>query len=181
MEYVAPILRAIVDLLWVSFAFTALFTLKPEIIRAFGRLTKAEILGQKIELRDELVELHASTVATEKEAQELPRSFIFEPEPAQLSIHGESPTVRVQEETFDDTIKSILQQATSDPKLALMALAAELEKQARQALATRGLLDGRRAVSLSEALNELNQYGFPPNLAGTLRLFSMCGAKSSTA
>ena len=91
MEYVAPILRAIVDLLWVSFAFTALFTLKPEIIRAFGRLTKAEILGQKIELRDELVELHASTVATEKEAQELPRSFIFEPEPAQLSIHGESP------------------------------------------------------------------------------------------
>ena len=172
MEQVAPILKAIASLLWTGFAFMVLFLFKSEIREAIQRLAKVEILGQKIELRDKLVELQASAVATEKEVQELPRHFILDAEPGQYLMRGERATTRVdQEETFDATVKSILQQATSDPKLALMAVAAELEKQARQALATRGLLGDRQAVSLSQALNELNQYGFPPNLADTLRLF----------
>jgi hypothetical protein len=76
-----------------------------------------------------------------------------------------------QEERFDATIKSILQQAASAPKVALMTLRAELEKQAQQGLATRGILRGRPVVSLSQALSELRQYGFPPNLQGSLELF----------
>ena len=53
-----------------------------------------------------------------------------------------------------------------------MNLSAELEKKARQALAVRGILKGRRALSLSQALKELEQYGFPTQLTGSLRLFS---------
>jgi hypothetical protein len=158
MEHIAPILQAIASLAWAFFAFTALFVLKSEITQAFGRLTKAEFFGQKIELREELVKLEASAVAAVVETKALPKE--------ERRIQSAD-----QEETFDATIKSILQQATSDPKLALMTVAAELEKQARQALATRGLLGSRDAVSLSQALNELNQYGLPPNLAGTVRLF----------
>ena len=158
MEHVAPILQAIASLAWAGFAFTALVVLKPEITRALGRLRKGEIFGQKFELGDELLKLENSAGAAAKEAQELP------PEESRMSSVD-------QEEKFDVTISSILQQATSAPKIALMTLAAELEKQARQALATRGILRGRPVVSISQALSELRQYGFPPNLSGSLKLF----------
>jgi hypothetical protein len=46
-----------------------------------------------------------------------------------------------------------------------------LERQTRQDLAVRGLLKGRRHVAITEALRELHQYGFPPNLAGSVKLF----------
>jgi hypothetical protein len=172
MEYIAPILQAIASLAWAGFAFTALFVLKRQIARAFGRLTRAEFFGQKIELRAEIDELSVSAAATEKEVQELPRRLLFQAEAGQYSLGGETATVHAdQQEALDATVKFILQQAASDPKVALMAVAAELEKQARQALATRGVLGGRRAVSLNQALGELINYGFPPNLARTLRLF----------
>jgi hypothetical protein len=168
MEQVAPIIKAIASLsslLWTGFAFTVLYLFKSQIREAIQRLAKVEIFALKIELH----KLHAFALATEKEVQEL---VILDAEPGQYSIRGESATARVdQEETFGATINSILQQAATEPKLALVALAAELEKQARQALATRGVLGGRRAVSLRDAVNGLNQYGFPPNLAVTLRLF----------
>jgi aminopeptidase N len=155
MDQVAPIIKAVASLLWPFFAFTVMFLFKSEISQMFHRLTKAEILGQKVELSEEVQELDASAVATAIETTAL--------RPEQRRI----PSVD-EDETIDATIKSILQQATRDPKLALMALAAELEKQARQALATRGVLGTRRVVSLSQALSELNQYGFPPNLAGAV-------------
>jgi hypothetical protein len=51
-----------------------------------------------------------------------------------------------------------------------MTLRAELEKQAQQALATRGLLRGRPVVSLNQALGELRQYGLP-ELEASQKLF----------
>lgn len=159
MEQVAPILQAIASLLWAIFAFTALFVLKPEIISAVGRLRKGEILGQKFELSDELAKLENSVAAVAKEREELP------------SQESQAASAD-QQEKIDTTIKSILQQATSAPKVALMTLGNELEKQARYALATRGILRDRPGVPISEALSELYQYGFPPNLSGSLKLFN---------
>ena len=173
MEHVAPILQGIAALLWAIFAFTALFVLRPEINRALGRLRKGEILRQKFELGDELVKLENSATAAAQEVQELPRSINIETATGHFLVVGEGATANAnREEKFDATIKSILQQATNAPKIALITLAAELEKKARQALATRGLLRGRPVVPISQALNELHQYGFPPNLLGSLRLFS---------
>jgi hypothetical protein len=172
MEHVAPILQAIAALLWAIFAFTALFMVKPEITRAFGRLRKGEILGQKFELGDELVKLENSADAAAKEVQGLARSINVEVETGHFLV-GKSATASAdQEESFDATIKSILQQAASAPKIALMTLRAELEKQARQALATRGILRGRPVVPVRQALSELHQYGFPPNLSDSLKLFN---------
>jgi hypothetical protein len=158
MEHIAPIIQAIASLAWVAFAFVALFAFKPEIIRAFARLRKWEFFGQKLELSEELSKLEASAAATAGETKELPKED-------RRIVSAD------QEDRFDATVQSILQQATSAPKIALMTLAAELERQGRQALATRGLLRGRQAVPVSEALSELNQYGFPPNLSGSLKLF----------
>lgn len=163
-ESVAPILQAIGGILqaigaigWACLPFTVLFVFKTEIIRAFSRLRKGEFLGLKFELD----ELEKSADATAMEV-----STYVGPVPL------EENRVARGEEKFDATIKSILQQATSAPKVALIVLRAELEREARQALAARGMLGGRLAVSVSQALSELHQYGFPPNLSGSLKLFN---------
>ena len=158
MEHFTQLLQALASLAWPCFAFTALLLFKPEITRTLGRLRKGKLFGQEIELSDELEKLEISGAAAAKEVEELP--------PEQRRI-----ATTEQEEKFDAAIKALLQQASNAPKIALMTLGVELEKQARQALATRGLLRGRSTISLSQALSELHQYGFPPNLSRSLKAF----------
>ncbi len=158
MQYVAPILQAIASLAWIAFAFVALFAFKSEIARGLGQLKRGRFFGQEFELGEELQRLETSGAAAAKEVEAVP--------PEQRRI-----TTTDQEDRLEATTKAILEQASSAPKIALMTLGIELETQARQALATRGLLRGRQAVSLSQALNELHQYGFPPNLTASLRTF----------
>jgi hypothetical protein len=158
MGHVAPILQAIASLFWVIFAFVALFAFKGEIARGLGRLRKGKFFGQEFELGEELEKFETSSAAAAKEVEALP--------PEQRRI----PTAD-QDEKLDANIRTILEQASTEPKIALMTLGVDLEKQARQALATRGLLRGRQAVSLGQALGELHQYGFPPNLSASLKVF----------
>jgi hypothetical protein len=158
IENISPIIQSIASLAWVGFALPALFLFKSEISEALQRFRKGKILGQEIELGEQLEKLEASGVVAAKEVDSLPRE-----ERRMLNID--------QEEKLDSIIKSILQQAAREPKVALMTLWAEMERQARQALAARGLLNARPAVAVSQALSELQQYGFPPNLLGSLRLF----------
>jgi hypothetical protein len=159
MEHLAAVVQAIASLAWVGFAFTALFMFKPEITGALSRLTGGEILGQKFELSKDLMKLEGSVAAMVKERQELP---------AETNRMASAD----QDEKFEATIKPILQQAATSPKVALVSLGAELEKKAMQGLATRGILRGRQVVPLGHALSELGQYGFPPNLLGSLELFN---------
>ena len=155
MEHLASLLRSLASLAWPFFAFTALFVFRLEIKQALSRLRKGEILGQKFEFTEELMKLEASATAASREVQELPSE--------------DRPTASADE--FNATVDTVLQRAASTPKIALMILRAELEKQTRQALATRGLLGGRQAVPVSDALSELLQYGFPPNLTASLKSF----------
>jgi hypothetical protein len=159
VQNVAPILQGLASLGWVAFAFVFLLVFRPDISRLLRRLRKGKLLGQEVELDEELEKLEISGVAAVKEAEALPL------EERRLPT-GEAET------TLDATIRSILQQAARDPKVALMTLWAELEKQGRQALATRGLLRNRQLPSISEALSELHQYGFPQNMSGSLQLFA---------
>jgi hypothetical protein len=159
MGNVAPIIQAIVSFGWLCFAFIALFLFKKEIAHAIVRLRKGEILGQKFELDEELEKLELQAKAAVVEVDALP-------------TENEGTGDRREVDKLDSTIKSILQQAVTSPKIALMTLSAELEKQGRHALATRGLLKERSAVTLTQALSELNQYGFPPNMTGSLKLFA---------
>jgi hypothetical protein len=158
MEHIAPTLQAIASLGWVVFAFVTLFAFKGEIVRGLGRLRKGKFFGQEVEFGEELKELGSSVAAAAREVEELP--------PEQRRIPDAD-----QEARFDATIASMLQQASTAPKVALITLGVELEKLARQALATRGLLRERPTVSLNQALSELHQYGFPPNLTRSLRVF----------
>jgi hypothetical protein len=159
MDKLAPLLQGIASVGWVIFAFVVLFVFKPEITRLLYRLRKGKILGQEIELNEELASLQTSAAALALEVQELPPP------------DDRNAVVSSQEEELDAIITPILKQAATSPKVALMMLSAELEKQALHGLATRGLLRGRPAVPLTQALSELRPYGFPPILEGSLELF----------
>jgi hypothetical protein len=152
-------LQAVAALAWVCFAFTVLIVFRPEIAKALGRLRSAQILGQKVELRDELIKLESSAAASANIVRELA--------PVESRTIGIGP-----DEKFEDTIRAILEQAASSPKVALMTLGAEIEKQSLQGLAIRGMLRDRSTVSTQHALSELRQYGFPQNLQGSLDLFN---------
>lgn len=157
MEHLAAILQAIASLAWVAFAFTGLIMFKPEITRALVSLKRGKFFGQEVEF--ELDMLAKSAAATAKEVLELPTDV--------CSVEG-----TVQDDELDATIKSIIREAARSPKVALMTLSAELERQTIRGLATRGMLRGRPFVPLGHAFNELRQYGLPPNLQGSLELFS---------
>ncbi len=159
MEHLAALIQAVASLAWVGFAFTALFTFKPEIMQALGRLRKAELFGQKIELNEELALLEKSAVAATKEAHDM---LPLLENASRLDGYG----------SLGPAIDSILEKAADSPKLALIMLSAELERRALRGLATRGLLRGRPQVPVSLALDELRQYGIPPNLKGSLELFT---------
>jgi hypothetical protein len=158
MDKLATLLQGLASVGWVVFAFVALFMFKPEITRILDRLRKGKFLGQEIELNEDLASLQTSAAALALEVKELPPS-------------DDRNAIVSQEEELDAKITPILKQAATSPKVALMMLSAELEKQALHGLATRGLLRGRPAVPLSQALSELRQYGFPPMLEGSLELF----------
>jgi hypothetical protein len=158
MQNVAPIVQAFASLLWSVFAFTVLFVFKREIAQAIGRLKKGKFLGQEVELGEDLRKLEAAATAAVQEVEALSREENRLLNPA-------------LEDEFDATVKSILQQAAVSPKIALIMLQTELEKRARHALASRGLLAGRPNISLRSALSELGQYGLPQNMSGSLKLF----------
>ena len=72
----------------------------------------------------------------------------------------------------EDSIKTIIKEASHSPKTALILLASEVEKEARQTLASIGKLKGARKLTLSQIINELDShYGLPKHVASSLRMF----------
>ena len=159
MQNLAALLKALASVSWPAFAFTALFFLfRQEIKGAIGRIRYGKILGQEFELSDDLRQLHALADATAAETDISPADV-------------DSIASKFETEKLDSMVDDILSRTTESPKLALIMLAAEIDKAVREAIATRGLLRGRQSVPTPDAIRELEQYGFPPNLSGSLRLF----------
>lgn len=158
MEHLVPVLQAIAPLAWVIFAFTALVIFKNDIRAVLGRIDEGEFFGQKLKLRKDLKKLEDSTAALNEETRELA--------PVENDV-----TDSTDEEKANAIINLILEQAAKSPKVALMMLWLELQRQALNGLAVRGMLRGRTTVPISHALGELRPYGFPANLEGSLELF----------
>lgn len=153
MKETTELIKAIASLLWPVFAFVALFTFKPQISALLGRLKKGTFFGQEIELLDKL---EKSAVAVDNEVAALPVSN----------------TPQEQSETNDD-VKEILLEAARSPKAALILLASNLEREARQLLASVGHLKGRRYVPLSKSIEVLDKQfgGLPRHIPSSLNFF----------
>lgn len=158
MKEYADLIAAIAALLWPLFAFTALFIFKAQIRNLIGRLRRGKLLGQEIELTESLEKLEKSAVAVAKEVAALP----VPDEPAQ------SEDLR-----REDQVKTVLQEAAKSPKTALILLATEIEREARQLLASVGHLKGQRYIPLSQAMEILGQQfgGLPSHVPSSLKFF----------
>ena len=159
MSEFAALLQAIAALLWPLFAFTALFVFRSQIADLARRLKKGKLLGQEIELNESLDRLDKSAASIQQEVAALP---------APVS-DAQTKEEQVAEES---TVRNILSEAARSPKAALILLASELEKLARQILASTGYLQGRRLIPVQQAIAELDQkFGLPRHIPSSLKFF----------
>lgn len=159
MSEFATLLQAIASLLWPLFAFTALFLFRPQIADLVKRLKKGKLFGQEIELDESLKRLDQSASSVEKEVAALPAPT------AEIT----TPQEQVQEESV---VRSIVTETARSPKAALILLASELEKVAREILATTGHLQGRRFIQVKQAIAELDlKFGLPRHIPSSLKFF----------
>jgi hypothetical protein len=162
MSEISELLKALASLLWPIFAFVALFLFKNQIADVMGRMKKGKLLGQEIELSESLVKLQKTASAISEEVASLPVS--------ETEVTPE--TIKEQEES-ESSIRAILHEMARSPKAALILLATEIEREARQVLGSVGLLKGRRHVPITQALGELDkQYGgLPGHVSSGLKHF----------
>lgn len=159
MSELATLFQAIASLLWPLFAFTALFLFRPQIADLIRRLKKGKLFGQEIELDESLKRLDQSASSVEMEVAALP------PPTAEIT----TPQEQVQEESV---VRSVVTETARSPKAALILLASELEKIAREILATTGHLQGRRFIPVMQAIAELDQkFGLPRHIPSSLKFF----------
>lgn len=159
MQEFATLLQALAALLWPAFAFTALFMFRKQFADLLARLKKGKLLGQEIELSESLDKLQQAAQGVQIEVAALPQP---------------SPPPKTEAETIQDqTIaQRIISEAGISPKAALISLAVELEKLAREVLATTGHLRGRRFVPIQQAISEVHQvYGLAAHVPSSLHHF----------
>ena len=160
MSEISELLKAIATLLWPIFAFVVLLVFKSQLAEAIGRLKKGKLLGQEVELSDSLADLQRSASKLSEEVSEIPVSNTD-------SLDGNNT-----EKEDESSIKAIIHEAARSPKAALILLATDIEKEAKQTLASIGKLEGRKNVNVRQAIDELDShYGLPKHISNSLRLF----------
>jgi hypothetical protein len=160
MSEISELLKAIATLLWPIFAFVSLFVFKKQIAESIGRFKKGKLLGQEIELNDSLENLQRSASKLSEEVSAIPTSDAGSSEGSNSEKDDES------------NIKAIIHEAARSPKAALILLATDIEKEARQTLASIGKLKDRKNINVRQAIDELDShYGLPKHISSSLRLF----------
>jgi len=160
MKEWADLIRAIASLLWPILAFVALCTFRSEIKEILSRLRRGKVLGQEIELEESLRELDASARAAASETPAIPQL----PAPEQPVPAAAGGSV--------DVASRVLEEASRSPKVALILLATELEREVRQLLASMGLLRRLPSTSLLHSIQALEERGaLPKHLAGSFEHF----------
>jgi hypothetical protein len=133
----AELIRAFASLAWPAVAAAALFLFRDEISALLRRITKGRAGPIEFEIQSDLAELGARTSAA---AESLPPKG--------------SPDEETSE-TDTNVVQQVLSEASSSPKLALITLSAELERKARQVLASSQDPSEWRNRPLSHTLNRL--------------------------
>ena len=164
MDELSNLIKAIASLLWPLLAFYFLWTFKSQISDVIGRLKKGKFLGQEVELNDSLETLQQSASQLSDEVASLPN-------PREPRSENDDEDQRGETEN-ENIIRSVIHEAAHSPKTALLTLAAEIEKEARQVLASIGKLKGQTHIPISQAIRALDShYGLPRHMSGSLKLF----------
>ena len=164
LDELSNLISAFASLLWPLFAFCFLLLFRSQISDAIGRLKKGKLLGQEVELHDSLKTLQQSASQASDEVAYLPK-----PKNSKTETDNENQGSDTENDTI---IRSIVHEAARSPKAALIMLTAEIEKEARQTLASIGKLEGRTHIPIAQAIRDLDShYGLPQHLSSSLNLF----------
>lgn len=155
----AELLSAIASLLWPVLAALFVWTFKAEIsalLKRLSQIQRGKLFGQEFELTEELVQLEQITQEVQEKAAALPQ-----PEEPRVMEKGPSEALEVQ----------LLRDASQSPKLTLMLLSAEIDKELRRLLAETGWNRIKR-LPFDKAISQLQAQGsLPEYVIGAARLF----------
>ena len=159
----AELLRSIASLLWPALVFWGLRAFRDDIAGAIGRIKKARILGHEFEMGTQLKELREAANQASNEVAELPRDI---PGPDEASAS------RSEQPEKEDTVQKVLETAIQSPKVALLLLAMEVEKEGREVLASVGRWTEKKPLPVLRVIERLDShYGLPKHIFSSLRLF----------
>jgi len=152
------LISALADLAWPVVAVFFVYQFKPEITGLLRRLKKGTLFGQEFDFED----LQRSAEA----AEALPEQPVEGG--SRLQVTAEVERATPAEPELAEATQRILEEAASSPKLALMGLSAELERESREILASSQAPDSWQGRSLRQKLARIE---LPRELRGAIEEF----------
>ncbi len=148
-ELINELIPSIASLLWPIFAFTLVIVFKKELGSILNRLKKGKILGNEIVLNEEIDKFEKSVKET---VQEIPQNIL--------------------NSVVDDEEIDILSSSKSDPKIGILILAREIEKELRELVGSLGLLEGKNHRNRHQSFLLLEKRGaLPKHTMGSVKIF----------
>lgn len=140
---IAEIINSIASLLWPIFAFTVFFAYRKELPELLKRVKRGKFFGQELELREDLDKLQETAIAA--------RDSVPIGDASAKSDLSDSSKI-------ENAIGS-----ASSPKIALILLATEIEREVRKLLAITGWFNRHQYRSLPRALEFLEKQSLLPS------------------
>lgn len=141
-----------------------MFYFRRQIGEAIERLKRGKVFGQELELGESLRTLQRSASKGLDEVGSVPR-------PSDLESNNNVENIQSH---LDDGsyFQKLMHEAAHSPMAALIILAGQIEKEAKQTLASIGKLGNRSHIPINRAIQVLDShYGLPHHVSSSLRLF----------
>lgn len=146
-ELINELIIALSHLLWPILAFMAILIFKKELSQLLGRITRGKILGSEFEFDKKVDEFASSVKAAE---QEIPLELLSE------EVSGEEINIL----------------NNPDPKISIIMLARDIERELRELVASLGLLGGGNYGGVHQSMKILEGRGaLPKHAMGSLEIF----------
>jgi hypothetical protein len=152
----AALLTAIASVAWPAVTIAALLLFKRDIRSLIGRVKRGKLLGQELELSENVQELEEVATAARAQLPAIEADGQNSQEDDQASNQGSEGG------QVDRRKERIFEEAVSSPKAGLILLSAEIEGAGRRLLASLGLLKGRRTIPLPEIIRTLRSSELVP-------------------
>lgn len=146
-ELMSDLITSLAQLLWPIVVFMLILFFRKELSGLLSRLKKGKILGQEVEFEQSVKSFSQSVEKAEKEV------------PVMISA-------------TDDSITKILDESAKDPKIGILHLASEIEKELRVLMASMGFLLQHSYQSALQAMTIFEQRGaLPKHTMSSLKIF----------
>lgn len=147
----SDLIRAVAELAkalqWPLVALIISLFFRGDIRKLLGRVRRGKMLGAEVELGDALDKLEAGTA---KDAPQVPPAIPEHRIPEEADLDRAEP---------EDAEQFVLRQAAISPRAALMLLSADIERELRELLTSRGQMPGYSYTSPREAIAVLFELG----------------------